>query len=137
MARLLRRCKISGWRRHIKIAWRSEDLSPSLRARQTFHGFRNHVSPDFVFARGQIVLFVDGCFWHGCPQHTRLPKSRIPFWSAKLLRNRQRDEFVDDALCELGWTVLRVWEHELAQLEELSSRLREHLPTSTTNAHTR
>lgn len=67
--------------------------------------------PDIAFTRQQIAVFVDGCFWHGCPEHGRLPKVNPSYWDAKLRRNRERDER-DTALLEAaGWDVIRVWEH--------------------------
>jgi DNA mismatch endonuclease (patch repair protein) len=72
-------------------------------------------SPDIRFARARVAVFVDGCFWHGCPQHGSHPKTNAAFWSAKIARNRQRDLAVDAALQRLGWSVVRVWEHEVNQ----------------------
>jgi DNA mismatch endonuclease (patch repair protein) len=73
------------------------------------------VRPDFVFRTRRVAVFVDGCFWHGCPRHYRRPGSRRAFWDAKIARNRQRDREVSRALRRAEWTVLRVWEHELAR----------------------
>jgi DNA mismatch endonuclease (patch repair protein) len=70
---------------------------------------------DIVFTRARIAVFVDGCFWHGCPQHATQPASNAPWWSAKLARNVERDRETDDHLRESGWTVLRFWEHEDAR----------------------
>ena len=69
-------------------------------------------TPDIVLRRLGLTIFVDGCFWHGCPQHGSVPKTNTEFWLAKISRNRQRDAAVDDELRSLGWTVFRVWEHE-------------------------
>lgn len=66
---------------------------------------------DVVFPRARVVVFVDGCFWHGCPAHGRVPSTNPHYWPAKLARNRARDERVTAALEEDGWTVLRIWEH--------------------------
>lgn len=68
--------------------------------------------PDVVFTRRKIAVFVDGCFWHRCPVHQTKPVDNGDFWAAKLTRNVERDRQHDDALCEAGWTVLRIWEHE-------------------------
>jgi DNA mismatch endonuclease, patch repair protein len=65
-----------------------------------------------VFTRAKVAVFVDGCFWHGCPTHYRQPGSNVEYWIAKVDRNVRRDQEVDAALRELGWTVLRIWEHE-------------------------
>lgn len=72
------------------------------------------VRPDVVFPRRKIAVFVDGCYWHGCPQHGRMPKDPTGYWHAKIQRNRNRDIAVDKQLDEAGWTVVRVWEHEPA-----------------------
>lgn len=74
--------------------------------------------PDFVFGAAKVAVFVDGCFWHGCPRHARTPKTRVAFWKAKLARNAQRDREVRSALRRRGWRVLRIWEHELARKNE-------------------
>lgn len=71
--------------------------------------------PDFVFPEPKVAVFVDGCFWHGCPIHCRMPKSRVAFWRSKLAANTARDSRVTRALRRLGWRVLRVWEHDLTQ----------------------
>lgn len=72
--------------------------------------------PDFVFRRERVAVFVDGCFWHGCPKpkHAPLPKNNAEFWAAKLSRNQERDREVTRTLRQRGWTVLRVWECDLA-----------------------
>lgn len=68
-------------------------------------------SPDLVFVRAHLAVFVDGCFWHGCPDHYRAPVGNAAFWAAKLQANRARDERVDRELAATGWRVERVWEH--------------------------
>jgi len=72
-----------------------------------------HGHPDFVFRRERVAVFVDGCFWHGCPKCYRRPKSNRKFWDAKAARNRARDAEVTRALRRAGWTVVRIWEHAL------------------------
>lgn len=67
--------------------------------------------PDFVFPRSRVAVFVDGCFWHGCPKHYQAPASRSEFWRQKIERNKARDALVNAKLAEEGWTVVRVWEH--------------------------
>lgn len=76
-------------------------LEPSLRVRG-----------DIVFTRKKVVVFVDGCFWHGCPEHATQPKNNAEWWQAKLAANVARDRRADRELAERGWRVLRVWEHE-------------------------
>jgi DNA mismatch endonuclease (patch repair protein) len=70
------------------------------------------VRPDIVFTRQRLAVFVDGCFWHGCPSHMSWPKSNRDFWKAKIDKNRERDREQDRLLRTAGWTVIRVWEHE-------------------------
>ena len=67
---------------------------------------------DVVFGPVRVAVFVDGCFWHGCPQHGTRPRSNEQWWHDKLERNRWRDRDTDDRLLAAGWQVLRVWEHE-------------------------
>jgi DNA mismatch endonuclease (patch repair protein) len=67
---------------------------------------------DLVFSGSRLAVFIDGCFWHGCPEHGTWPKSNADWWRAKIESNRQRDAATDDLLKEAGWTVVRVWEHE-------------------------
>ena len=73
--------------------------------------------PDFVFRAAKLAVFVDGCFWHGCPRpkHAPLPKNRAEWWAAKLSRNKARDLIVARTLRVKGWTVLRVWECDLSR----------------------
>lgn len=73
------------------------------------------VKPDIVFTRARVAVFVDGCFWHSCPQHGRRPTSNQEYWVAKLDGNVARDRRVDQALLAEGWVVLRLWEHGLGQ----------------------
>jgi DNA mismatch endonuclease, patch repair protein len=68
--------------------------------------------PDIVFPRARLAVFVDGCYWHGCPQHARLPAVNVDYWRPKIEGNVARDRRADAALADAGWTVLRVWEHE-------------------------
>ena len=70
------------------------------------------VRPDIVFTRARVAVFVDGCFWHGCPTHATTPKTNQGYWVPKLAANEARDRRVDEALTGEGWTVLRIWEHE-------------------------
>lgn len=67
---------------------------------------------DVVFRRAKIAVFVDGCFWHGCPEHGTWPKANENFWRAKILANKARDADTNTRLRERGWLVIRVWEHE-------------------------
>ena len=67
---------------------------------------------DVVFGPAHVAVFVDGCFWHGCPEHYRTPKTNNGYWSPKIARNMERDREIDAALAEAGWLVLRFWEHQ-------------------------
>lgn len=69
---------------------------------------------DIVFPRARLAVFVDGCFWHGCPEHASWPKSNADFWREKIETNRARDADTDHRLQTLGWMVVRVWSHENA-----------------------
>ena len=69
------------------------------------------VRPDIAFTSRRVAVFVDGCFWHACPEHGSKPKSNEWYWSPKLTRNVERDRAVDEALAAAGWTVIRLWEH--------------------------
>lgn len=70
------------------------------------------VRPDVVFTRRKLAVFVDGCFWHGCPEHQHVPKTNRDYWVPKLAANVERDRRVDAVLADGGWTVLRIWEHD-------------------------
>ena len=87
------------------------------------------VRPDFIFPLLRVAVFVDGCFWHGCPRHGTKPKTRAAFWLAKITGNKARDRRVNSALRKRGWTVLRIWEHELRRKDEarLLKRLKPHV----------
>lgn len=103
---------------------RTHDTTPEVALRRILHarGLRYRVNQplpglprrraDMTFTRQRIVVFVDGCFWHGCPQHRTLPKRNDAWWAAKLRLNTERDRETDRRLAEAGWTVIRVWEHE-------------------------
>lgn len=69
--------------------------------------------PDIVIMRRRVAIFVDGCFWHGCPEHFTIPKTRREFWLGKIQGNRRRDSAVTSELESLGWYVIRVWEHDI------------------------
>ena len=68
-----------------------------------------------AFNKARVAVFIDGCFWHGCPRHATLPKANAAWWRAKFAANIQRDRDTDRRLRTLGWKVLRFWEHESAQ----------------------
>lgn len=68
--------------------------------------------PDIVFTRRKLAIFVDGCFWHSCPEHGSVPRRNIEYWAPKLERNRARDAAQSQALADAGWRVIRIWEHD-------------------------
>lgn len=70
------------------------------------------VRPDVVFTARRVAVFVDGCFWHSCPEHGSIPKANADYWVPKLLRNTERDREIDAGLDAAGWEVIRIWEHE-------------------------
>jgi len=114
------------------------DTAPEMELRRELHRrglrFRVSVSPltklrstaDIVFPRAKVVVYVDGCFWHSCPEHGTMPASNRNWWHEKLARNRARDRATDEALISAGWNVVRVWEHESAAdaADRIEARLR-------------
>jgi DNA mismatch endonuclease (patch repair protein) len=80
--------------------------------------------PDFIFPKMRLAVFVDGCFWHGCPKHSKIPAQNRSFWQNKLEANRRRDKLVRRELGRRGWRVMRVWEQELSQRNQVRLLLR-------------
>jgi DNA mismatch endonuclease, patch repair protein len=99
---LFRRAKIKGWRRRLPV-------------------FGN---PDFVFPKSRIAVFIDGCFWHGCPKCKRVPTSSVKFWKDKIQRNIRRDQRVSRELAASGWGVVRVRECQLKSPRRFLSRIK-------------
>ncbi|MDQ3273646.1 MAG: very short patch repair endonuclease [Actinomycetota bacterium] len=105
-------------------AQRRRDTVPELALRSQLHrkGLRFRVDrvvlpgirrrADVVFARARVAVFVDGCFWHACPQHATRPRANADWWAEKLAANERRDRDTDQRLDAAGWRVVRVWEHE-------------------------
>jgi DNA mismatch endonuclease (patch repair protein) len=93
-----------------EVALRRELHARGLRFRKEYRALPGR--PDVVFTRARLVVFVDGCFWHRCPQHATFPKTNAAWWAAKLEANVARDRRQDQQLVDEGWTVVRVWEHE-------------------------
>lgn len=115
----------SAGRRRNMQAIRRRDTKPELVLRSALHraGYRYRcdlridlpearVRPDIVFTRKRVAVFVDGCFWHSCPEHGSRPSVNQSYWSPKLARNAERDERNTRMLTEAGWVVIRIWEHE-------------------------
>ena len=84
---------------------------------------------DLAFTRARVAVFVDGCYWHGCPHHATFPKANAQFWKSKIERNRMRDRNTDELLEANGWLSVRVWEHEDAAdaAERIAVLVRERL----------
>ena len=112
----LRQHGISGWRRRIRLPG----------------------NPDFVFLKKKAAIFVDGCFWHGCPMHCRMPKGNRAYWTPKIAGNQKRDTLVTQTLRLAAWRVLRVWEHELARRNQarLLRRIRNALVARSSRSRT-
>ena len=122
LAKLLRTQRISGWRRHFLIRSAECEVRSGTSPRpspQSGEGGGFRVRPDFVFRERRLALFVDGCFWHGCPQHATQPKNNAAFWRKKIAANKTRDRLVSRSLRQDGWCVLRIWEHELRRKREV------------------
>ncbi len=114
---------------------RRKDTKPEVRLRSQIHRrglrFRKDypvrlpgggvVRPDVVFTRARVAVFIDGCFWHCCPQHGTTPRTNRAYWAPKLNRNVERDRRVTEALESDSWCVIRVWEHE--DIDEVARRL--------------
>lgn len=94
LVKVFRASGITGWRRHQPVFGK----------------------PDFVFRKLRLAVFVDGCFWHGCPQHATEPRTNAAFWRRKFAANKARDLLVNRTLRKSGWRVVRIWEHELKQI---------------------
>jgi DNA mismatch endonuclease (patch repair protein) len=91
--------------------------------------------PDFIFRRQKVAVFVDGCFWHGCPKHCRKPSTNRFYWLSKLRRNQERDIVVKRALSKTGWIVLRLWEHDLKNGPRTAQRITKSLNRNLTRLH--
>ena len=119
---------ITGWRKHVevravKVEWRGKTAArTSLFSPRPFR-----VRPDFAFRRQRVVVFVDGCFWHGCPKHSNMPANNRVFWTKKLTGNQTRDRLVTRTLRKDGWRVVRVWEHDLKKPARVLARIRKAL----------
>ncbi|MFJ6529776.1 very short patch repair endonuclease [Streptomyces longwoodensis] len=111
----------------------SRDTAPEVAVRKLLHasGLRYRVNVpvpgiprrtiDIAFPRAKVAIFLDGCFWHGCPEHATHPKANADWWRAKLDKNMSRDADTTQHLINAGWTVLRFWEHE--SVDEVARRI--------------
>lgn len=109
LVKLFKAHKITGWRRHVAIPGK----------------------PDFSFPAAKLAVFVDGCFWHGCPNCGTIPKTRRKFWTEKIETNKRRDRRVNRELRAKGWSVIRIWECRLKrcpnfQINRIQRKLKEH-----------
>jgi DNA mismatch endonuclease (patch repair protein) len=111
---------------------KGKDTSPEVRLRKALWAagfrYRKHYGPhkiDVAFPGRKVAVFVDGCFWHGCPAHASIPESNMEYWVPKLERNKRRDFEVTAALEAQGWAVIRIWEHELKDIDGAVRRIRE------------
>lgn len=90
---ILKRERLKGWRRNSALLGK----------------------PDFIYPKQRIALFVDGCFWHGCPKCCRMPSAHRKYWVNKIERNKNRDKEATKVLKKKGWKVIRIWEHEISR----------------------
>lgn len=123
------------------------DTAPEMALRRELHrrGLRFRVDTpvladkrrrvDIVFGPTKVAVFVDGCFWHGCPEHGTRPRSNSDWWREKLAANKARDADTDSALHTLGWSVVRAWEHERAS--EVADRVERQIGVSRAEAQPR
>ena len=114
---------------------RSRDTGPEMAIRRLLHsmGLRYRVDArpvkevrrraDIVFGPAKVAVFVDGCFWHACKEHWTAPKTRQRYWREKARDNRLRDRRANAAYRARGWMVLRIWEHDRAELEKFADRV--------------
>lgn len=101
LASILRAAGITGWRRHQRLPGR----------------------PDFIFRRQRLAIFVDGCFWHGCRWHCRMPQDNRKYWQSKISRNAERDRNTNRLLHKADWRVLRIWGHSLCNPQAVILRI--------------
>lgn len=101
MLSIIKHNRIKGWRRHQNLKGR----------------------PDFIFKEKRVAVFIDGCFWHGCPRCYHPPKTNEVYWNNKISRNRERDKRITKELALSGWKVVRFWEHSLQRPEWVANKL--------------
>lgn len=115
----------------IMSAIRSKDTGPEVILRKALWAqglrFRKHYGAekiDITFPSLKIAIFVDGCFWHGCPIHSHIPKSNENYWRPKLQKNIERDKIKENRLSQNGWKVIRFWEHELVNTDSVVAKIK-------------
>jgi DNA mismatch endonuclease, patch repair protein len=117
-------------RSKVMSAIRSTNTKPELKLRKALftkgYRYRIHYGKskiDIAFPPKKIAIFVDGCFWHGCPLHSHVPQTNVEYWRPKLQRNKERDLAVNACLQNDGWLVLRFWEHELDNISTVINKI--------------
>lgn len=115
---------------------RGRDTKPEIKLRKALwtagmhYRLRNSLpgKPDIIFPSAKLAVFVDGCFWHSCPEHATWPESSSKFWREKIVGNMERDKRVNAQLKDIGWNVLRFWEHEIKNsVDAVVRRIRKRL----------
>ena len=107
-----------------RVKGRNTKLERTVRKQIWSKGFRYRIEhglpgkPDIVFPFYRVAVFIDGCFWHRCPQHYQIPETNRKFWEDKLSKTRRRDREVNNRLRREGWKVIRVWEHKIKKNPE-------------------
>ena len=121
-------------RSKIMSAIHSKDTKPELALRRALWAqglrYRIHYGKekiDIAFPSRKVAVFVDGCFWHGCPMHSHIPKSNRNYWIPKLDKNKERAILKNDRLRNLGWKVLHFWEHETNDLKSIVEKIKQSL----------
>jgi len=105
LASILRAHRIRGWRTHGRLPGK----------------------PDFIFTKHRLAVFVDGCFWHGCRWHCRMPQDNRQYWQAKISRNAARDRAITRLLRQRGWCVIRFWQHSLKDSDSVARSIKSEL----------
>ena len=123
-------------RRHCMSQIKSKNTKPERAVKKLIwkKGYRYRIGhglagkPDMVFPSYKVAVFIDGCFWHACPKHCRMPSSNVKYWKQKISGNKKRDKKNNRLLKKEGWKVVRVWEHEIKQnLEKTATHIIKHI----------
>jgi DNA mismatch endonuclease (patch repair protein) len=129
-------------RSKIMASIHSKDTKPEIILREALSAkglkYETHYGPeriDVAFPSERIAVFVDGCFWHGCPIHSHKVGTNEAYWQPKLERNKERDRLKNEKLESQHWTVLRFWEHELPEIDSVIDRINETIDLAHHKAH--
>ena len=121
-------------RSKIMAAIKSKNTKPELALRRALWAqglrYRIHYGKekiDIAFPSKKVAVFVDGCFWHGCPRHSHVPKSNLDYWIPKLEKNKERAILKNERLKNSGWKVLHFWEHEMDDLDSILDKIKQAL----------